>query len=287
MKIKKQIQRLLTFFIGVPGFAALILFLPQYNHLALNIAAILFSSFGAIELALMLKSKGFHIYVLEAAILGSLAPLSATFIVSFGANNQVLQSLFVLGASWVLVSEIFFNGIKTGFSRVLGRLAAAFSIMIYPGIFLSWIITMAANEHSSIIIVTFLVSVMANDGLAWFTGKLFGRNNSGIFAASPNKSIAGYLGGMGASIGICIAIAHFFPHVFVPYRIAKLPSVIILGFVSGIAVILGDLVESAIKRSCGFEDSGNIIPGRGGALDSIDSIAFAAPFFYMLYRFFF
>jgi len=287
MKIHKLIQRLLTFFIGVPFLTALIVFLPHYNHLALNILIIFFTAFGAVELALMLKTKGFHVYVIEAAFLGSLAPLSATLIVSFGANIQFLQSLFVFGASWVLVSEIFLNTRTTGFSRVIGRLAAAFSIMVYPGLFFSYMVTMAANPYSTVIILTFLLSVLANDALAWFSGKLFGKNNRGIFGASPNKSIAGYLGGMSASIGVCLTMAHFFPNVFVPDQIAKIPATILLGFFTGIAVILGDLVESAIKRSSGFDDSGGIIPGRGGVLDSTDSVAFAAPFFYMLYRFFF
>jgi phosphatidate cytidylyltransferase len=76
----------------------------------------------------------------------------------------------------------------------------------------------------------------------------------------------------------------FFPAAFAPRLLPPLPSGLILGFLLGAAASLGDLVESALKRSSGVKDSGSIIPGRGGVLDSIDSIAFAAPVFYAVYR---
>ena len=98
--------RLLVFCIGVPGMAALILLLPQYNHLALNILITAASSVGAVEFALMLRTKGFPVYPVEAAILGSLSPLAMTFIVSAGFDSALMQSLFIIGASWLLVSEV-------------------------------------------------------------------------------------------------------------------------------------------------------------------------------------
>ena len=287
MKKYKIIQRLLIFFIGLPGVLSLVVFLPQYNHLALNIFIVFLSATGAVEFALMLRNKGFPVYVFEAGILGSLSAAAATLIVSFDTNEQITQFLFIIGASWVLVSEIFYHKARTDFSLVLSRLSSAFSVMIYPGLFLSWIITMSTLQHSTVVILTFILTVMANDSLAWVTGMLFGKNNRGIFSVSPNKSIAGYVGGMAASIGICIIMAYTVPNAFIPDHINKLPSVILLGFFSGITVIMGDLAESAIKRSSGFKDSGRLFPGRGGVLDSTDSVALTAPLFYVLYRFFF
>jgi phosphatidate cytidylyltransferase len=287
MNKSKIIQRLLIFFFGLPFIAALILFLPYKNHMVLNIFVIIVSSVGAVEFALMLKAKGFPVYAGEAAILGSLSPLSATLIVSFNTNSQITQFLFIIGAFWVLVSEIFYHKSRNDFSLVLNRLTASFSVMIYPGLLLSWVITMSILEHSAIVILTFALTVIANDSLAWVTGMLFGKNNRGVIKVSPNKSLAGYIGGMTASIGICIAMAYIYPAAFIPDQIAKLPSAILLGFFSGITVILGDLAESAIKRSSGFKDSSRLLPGRGGVLDSTDSVALTAPLFYVLYRFFF
>src|SRR5436309_15682748 len=57
----------------------------------------------------------------------------------------------------------------------------------------------------------------------------------------------------------------------------------ILGLLLGFAAVIGDLAESIIKRSTGVKDSGNFLPGIGGALDLVDSLLFTAPlmFFYL------
>ena len=57
----------------------------------------------------------------------------------------------------------------------------------------------------------------------------------------------------------------------------------VLGLLLGFAAVIGDLAESIIKRSTGVKDSGNLLPGIGGALDLVDSLLFTAPllFFYL------
>jgi phosphatidate cytidylyltransferase len=284
--VNKIIQRLLIFFMGIPAIVALIVFFPQYNHLAVNIAVIAVSSMGAAEFSHMLRKKQFAVSAPEAAVLGALSPLSMTLSVSFGISSQLTPAFFIVGASWLLASGIFFH--KNGdFSQVLNRLAAGFSVMMYPGHFLSWIIRMSLFKHSVIVILIFILTVMANDSAAWAFGILFGKGNRGIFSVSPNKSIAGFAAGLLASVAVCVLAVCLIPAAFVPDKLHWLPAGIFLGFFSGIAVSLGDLAESAIKRCCDVKDSGFLIPGRGGVLDSVDSVAFTAPVFFMLYRFFF
>jgi phosphatidate cytidylyltransferase len=278
--MKKLVQRLLLFIIGLPLTVCLVLYLPQKNHIAVNMVVILLSALGAIEFADMLEKKEPALPRWEAAILGSLVPLAMTLTVSFGFSGQSVSAALVLGAVWLLVSRIFFTNHS---ETVIRRISSGFAVMIYPGIFMAWIIRMSLFPRSDMMILMFLLMVIANDSAAWAVGMLFGKGNRGIIKVSPNKSIAGFIGGFAASTLIGIGAVHFAPETFPPRMLpAPLPG-IILGFISGLAGTLGDLGESAMKRSSNIKDSGTIIPGRGGILDTIDSIALAAPVFYILY----
>jgi len=138
-------------------------------------------------------------------------------------------------------------------------------------------------------IFLFLLIVFFNDGTAWLFGNLFGKNNRGIIPASPNKSIAGFIGGLIASIAIPVCAAVFFPSVFYANNgntvfSSPVTAAVILGLLTGIFATLGDLAESAVKRSCDVKNSGRIFMERGGILDSVDSIGAAAPVFFLVYN---
>jgi phosphatidate cytidylyltransferase len=228
----------------------------------------------------MLRKKEPAPFRWEAGILGSLVPIAMTLMVSFGFSWQSIPMAIILGASWLLVSRIFTPAAR--FEGVISRISSGFAVMIYPGLFMAWIIRMSLIPRAGMVILMFLLMIIANDSAAWAVGLLFGKGNRGIIPASPNKSAAGFIGGFIASTLVGIGAVLFAPDAF-PSRLPPLLSGIILGFISGLAGTLGDLGESAMKRSSNIKDSGTIIPGRGGILDTIDSIALAAPVYYGLY----
>ncbi|MFP3091387.1 phosphatidate cytidylyltransferase [Treponema sp. TIM-1] len=280
--MKKLIERLLIFFIGLPLIVCLVIFLPYKNHVVMNIMVVLVSALGSVELAEMLKKKNCPINRLEAGILGALVPLGMTVAVSFRSDIPVVPISFMLAVSWPLVSRIFSGSDKL--PDILLFVAAVSSVIIYPGFFMIWIIRMTLFSQAVPVILIFLLMVITNDSAAWAVGMLFGKKNRNIIPASPNKSIAGFIGGLIASILIGLGAALLIPQAFTAQHIPAIPSGLMLGFLSGVAAALGDLAESVLKRSSRIKDSGNLIPGRGGVLDSIDSIAMAAPVYYWLYR---
>jgi len=281
--MKKLIERLLIFIIGLPAVIALVLFLPFLHNLAMNIAVIILSGIGAVEFSAMLKSKQINISKAESFILGAAAPMAMTLNVSFGCPEWIITGIIMTGALWAVMSGVFSR--SSEIQTVLNKVIGSFSMLIYPGFFMLWVVRMNLWENNYATLL-FLFLTFACDSLAWLFGTLFGENNRGIIAVSPNKSIAGFIGGLLGPVILALCAALFFPFIF-PFE-TSVSSLLLtaagLGFCTGIAAVFGDLAESAIKRSSDFKDSGNIMLGRGGILDSIDSIAAAAPVFYLLFN---
>ncbi|MDZ4164978.1 MAG: phosphatidate cytidylyltransferase [Smithellaceae bacterium] len=123
-----------------------------------------------------------------------------------------------------------------------------------------------------------LVLAFAGDTLAFYAGKAWGKTKL-MPTVSPGKTEAGILGLIaGGVIGTIAFKILFLPDLPVGHAL-------ILGFTGSIIGQLGDLCESAIKRSIGVKDSGSILPGHGGILDRIDCLLFIVPFVYY-YRLF-
>ncbi|MCL2879635.1 MAG: phosphatidate cytidylyltransferase [Treponema sp.] len=277
--MNKYIQRLLIFIIGIPLIILLVIFLPRYGHLALNIVVVVFSALGAVELGNMLKEKKLQISTAESAVAGALTPALMTALTGFHMNFLIIPAFLVTAIIYFLVSSIFLPSVQA--ENYINRITAGIAVLAYPGFFLAWICAM--GNWNGILILVFLLVPLLGDSTAWAAGMLFGKNNRGIIKVSPNKSIAGFIGSIFASVLVTTAAVYLFPGLFVSRKLPVLVSGIILGLIPGICAILGDLCESAIKRSSGVKDSGGIIPGRGGVLDSVDSVALAAPSFYLIW----
>ncbi|MDR2149545.1 MAG: phosphatidate cytidylyltransferase [Spirochaetaceae bacterium] len=277
--MNKILERFLIFAIGVPLVIVIILFLPYQNYLAVTISSILLSAIGAFELANLLKIKNNYLYRFEALVLGALIP-GIQALAGFGLPVNIPFAL-VLGLSWLLISSIVPTNLQ--FENVAGRIASGSTVMLYPGLLMAWLVKMTVLPHAGMVILIYAFIVISNDSLAWAFGMLFGAKNRGVLAVSPSKSIAGFIGGLLASVIVGVAAVYLLPEVFTARYGKSVLAGLILGFFSGSAAILGDLGESALKRSVHIKDSGTLIPGRGGVLDSIDSLALSAPVYYALY----
>lgn len=117
------------------------------------------------------------------------------------------------------------------------------------------------------------------DTAAYFGGRRFGRRQLAP-KISPNKTVEGAI----SAVVVATAVAPVYSRWVLPggWEFDLLPA-IGFGLVIGVFAIIGDLVESALKRECGVKDSSNLLPGHGGILDRLDSLLWAIPtaFFWM------
>jgi phosphatidate cytidylyltransferase len=114
-----------------------------------------------------------------------------------------------------------------------------------------------------------LILIWLNDTGAYVSGMLFGKNK--LFPRiSPKKSWEGFVGGTLATI-----ISGFLMPGLM--QILDKTDWIVLAIIVSVFGVLGDLVESLLKRNMQVKDSGSIIPGHGGILDRFDSMLFAVP----------
>lgn len=107
---------------------------------------------------------------------------------------------------------------------------------------------------------------------AYFVGSTLGKHKL-CPEISPKKTVEGAVGGILSSIVVSLIL------VFAFSVTEKLAAAIILTVPFCILGMIGDLFASAIKRTAGIKDYGNLIPGHGGILDRFDSIIMIAPLF--------
>ena len=133
-------------------------------------------------------------------------------------------------------------------------------------------------EGKKLLLMIFLILVVqSSDVLQYVWGKLFGKHKIAP-KLSPSKTVEGFVGGV-VSASVLGGLLYWLTP-FNPIQ-AVLMSLLIclMGF-------LGGLVMSAMKRSMGVKDWGNMISGHGGMLDRMDSLCFAAPIFFHVVRYY-
>ena len=130
--------------------------------------------------------------------------------------------------------------------------------------------------HNLLLLLYLLLVVQISDVLQYVFGKLFGKHKLAPLV-SPSKTVEGLVGGGLSAAAIGAALWWITP--FTPLQSGLLALLIVLcGFLGGLAL-------SAVKRSLGAKDWGQMIEGHGGMLDRLDSVTFAAPVFFHVVRY--
>jgi phosphatidate cytidylyltransferase len=208
-----------------------------------------------------------------------IAVLVSVVLLFFGNYQFPDQTASILGflSLALLVYCAFFKPIE----QVMADAAVSVFSLMYVGLTLLAIPALREEPNGPSLVVFLLLVVWAGDIAALYIGRAWGRHKLAP-TISPNKTWEGTLGSVAGSLlaaGGLLELADWLAQ----WDSAKLsfPEPIwywlVLAVVVNIAAQLGDLAESALKRSVGVKDSGSLLPGHGGVLDRIDALLLAAP----------
>lgn len=159
------------------------------------------------------------------------------------------------------------NTIKAGLAGLMS--------ILYISIPLGGMISMYMLYHSAHlptnIPLALILLIWTNDTMAYITGSFIGKTP--FSQISPKKTWEGTIGGVVFTVlsVVILSYANWLPGL-------SLQDWIVLALLAAIIGTIGDLVESKLKRMANVKDSGNIMPGHGGALDRFDSLLAALPF---------
>jgi phosphatidate cytidylyltransferase len=275
-------QRLLLFFIAVPLIVLGIVFFPQAKHGAIVAVVLIFTVGSSVELSRLFRDRGVWLPTGAVIAVGLAAPIAAYAgsLLEGAAGPLGAAGALALGAALAAIGAFSpFALVKANaIEAVISKSTALGFAVVYPGLLGAFIVLIASEPpHAAESLLAFCALAFGNDSLAWLAGVTIGRKR-GIVAVSPNKSLAGFIAGFVGTIGLALAC----PLVFESTRSAPSWGLALLGAAVSAAGIFGDLFESALKRSARIKDSGSVVLGRGGFLDSFDSLLFAAPVFYGL-----
>lgn len=223
-----------------------------------------------------LSRLGSAIYMIVVGLMMAAAYSSLNFADAV-VNPESLKPLLLSGCIWWAVAMLWVQGypssaILWGSSYV--RMLMGFFVLLPAWLGLNWLVTLAGGQWLVILVI---LTVASADIGAYFCGRAFGKRKLAP-QVSPGKTLEGFAGGVVLVLIVNGAIIGFNPaqgHLWLQWSL--------IAVVTALTSVLGDLLESMVKRHQGVKDSGVVLPGHGGILDRIDSLTAALPAFALLY----
>lgn len=188
---------------------------------------------------------------------------------SLWGSGAVIFSLFLALLILIIITVVAFPSLDNGLLFVSRLWFGIF----YIGFCSAHLILLRSFPQGSYWLLVLTAITVSSDSGAYYIGRTMGKTKL-YPALSPGKTRAGAVGGViGGMLGGLVVTAILFDGV-------NLVMIAFLGLALSAIGIIGDLIESLIKRVSGVKDSGRILPGHGGLLDRIDSLLLTAPLLY-------
>jgi len=266
-------KRILSAAIFLPVFWVIVKkFHPGVYEILMTVAALL----ALRELYRLAAARGHRCH----RLLGTMVTMLV--IASFAFARWDIRYALAFGLIALPLASLWRGG---DWGPALADIGITFFIATFGGVLFGYLIDLRiindlpkGDETGSDLVFLLFFVVWSSDTAAYYVGKTLGRRPLAP-RVSPKKTVEGAIGGvLGALLAAFVAKAWFIN------RLSVLDCVV-LGLALGAIGILGDLVESMLKRGAGMKDSAALVPGHGGILDRVDSLLYAGPFLYYYYLF--
>jgi phosphatidate cytidylyltransferase len=261
-------KRILTALVLIPLVIVLVFFGPDWLvTLAVGLVALL-AAWEYLEIAQATGARSPRIPVLAA--------IAILFAVSLLWPDKLTATLGALS-----LGLLVYCAFTVPIAEVLQGTATSVFCLIYTGFTLISLPMLRSSEDGKSLVVFLLCAVWAGDIVALYVGRAWGRHKLAP-RLSPNKTLEGAIASLAGSLLVTWLL------IYAAEQLARrdilalaYPGTVwhwlLLALVVNVAAQVGDLAESALKRSAGVKDSGTILPGHGGVLDRIDALLLAAP----------
>lgn len=231
----------------------------------------------------------FNLFSLICALLTLMGGIEWTNLMGLTHHWQRFIYLMILAALLFIVT--LFPAYVVCAAAMVVWMCCAYFIMVYPkqsgwinpwttgilGCFIfpsAWLALVYIRIHYGAgVLLAMLFLVWAADTGAYFCGRLCGRRKL-IPQVSPGKTLEGLIGGVFSGVLSMTLVSLLFS-----VKPDSWPLYLLVGLVTSVFSVVGDLNISMFKRKRQIKDSGNLLPGHGGLLDRIDSLMAAAPCF--------
>lgn len=185
-------------------------------------------------------------------------------------NISLIKQILVIACAWWAVALLLVQGYPSSailWGHPVIRLLMGVLVLVPTWLALVYV---RFQPQGAWLVVMIIGIVAAADTGGYFTGRRFGKHKLAQ-AVSPGKTLEGFAGGLVSNVLLAILIAYLSG--------SSLWLLLAIVVPTSLFSVLGDLLESMVKRHAGVKDSGAILPGHGGILDRVDSITAAAPVF--------
>ncbi len=263
-------KRVLTALVLVPIVLFLVFLAPKWHWIfSLGVAAV--AALAGWEYLGLARKVGAHPPVM-AVVFALLALFAGNF-----EWPDLRQEIF--GALCLaLLPVCAFRG---RIEQVMADASASIFCMFYVGLTLLTLNNLHEQADGPSLVAFLFCVVWAGDTMAFFIGRAWGRRKLAP-GLSPGKTWEGAVGSVAGSLlagwGLLELAAQLQARDF---AVLSYPEEtwywLVLAVLINLAAQVGDLAESALKRSAGVKDSGSLLPGHGGVLDRIDALLLASP----------